>query len=205
MKGIVLPFSKSLHMAYRSLRVRFLRSLITAMSLVLAVSFLSYTLSTNSLNQELFQHANFAEILAKKGFQATISAKERWIVALSLLVCIVGIINAQLMAVTERFREIGTLKCLGALDHFIVRLFLLEALIQGFFGALVGSLLGFFFATLSALFHLGFSALPIIFSPTNMLPCLWATLFGVSLSIIGALYPAWIAAKMQPVEAMRAE
>jgi len=50
---------------------------------------------------------------------------------LSLLVCAVGIVNAQLMAVTERFREIGTMKCLGALDRFVLRLFILEAGMQG--------------------------------------------------------------------------
>jgi putative ABC transport system permease protein len=51
------------------------------------------------------------------------TAKQRWIIILSLLVCVVGIVNAQLMAVTERFREIGTMKCLGALDRFVLRLF----------------------------------------------------------------------------------
>ena len=47
-----------------------------------------------------------------------------------------------LMAVTERFREIGTMKCLGALDGFVVRLFLLESGFQGFSGALIGALIG---------------------------------------------------------------
>ena len=70
------------------------------------------------------------------------TAKQRWIVFLSLLVCVVGIINAQLMSVTERFREIGTLKCLGALDRFIVRIFVIEATMQGLAGGIIGALLG---------------------------------------------------------------
>ncbi len=49
-----------------------------------------------------------------------------WLVVMSLLVCTVGITNSMLMAVTERFKEIGTMKCLGALDSFVVLLFLLE-------------------------------------------------------------------------------
>ena len=46
---------------------------------------------------------------------------------MSLLVCTVGITNSMLMAVTERFKEIGTMKCLGALDSFVVVLFMLES------------------------------------------------------------------------------
>ena len=47
-----------------------------------------------------------------------------------------------LMSVTERFREIGTMKCLGALDGFIVKLFLIESLFQGMAGTVMGVLLG---------------------------------------------------------------
>ena len=59
------------------------------------------------------------------------SPKQRWIVILSLLVCVVGIVNAQLMAVTERFREIGTMKCLGALDRFILGSFFWKPACRG--------------------------------------------------------------------------
>ena len=69
-------------------------------------------------------------------------AREAWLVVMSLLVCGVGITNSMLMSVTERFREIGTMKCLGALDSFIVRLFLIESLVLGFLGSLVGALVG---------------------------------------------------------------
>jgi hypothetical protein len=55
----------------------------------------------------------------------------RWLMSLALLVAFVGILNAMLMSVTERFREIGTMKCLGALDSFIIKLFLIESLFQG--------------------------------------------------------------------------
>ena len=48
-----------------------------------------------------------------------------------MLVAFVGVLNAMLMSVTERFREIGTMKCLGALNSFIVKLFLIESLFQG--------------------------------------------------------------------------
>ena len=137
---IALPFRKSLEIAFQSIRVRFFRSLVTTTSLVLAVAFLCYMRSCNDFAQGLLNSGDISDYqaLVKAGYDVSFgsdviaaSAKQRWIVTLSLLVCIVGIINAQLMSVTERFREIGTMKCLGALDRFIVRLFVLEALMQG--------------------------------------------------------------------------
>ena len=80
--------------------------------------------------------------LAETATSVGASAKDRWIVVLSLLVCTVGIVNAQLMSVTERFREIGIMKCLGALDRIVLRLFLLEALLLGILGSGAGALLG---------------------------------------------------------------
>src|SRR5207249_1402902 len=69
--------------------------------------------------------------------------QHRWLIGLALLVAFVGILNAMLMSVTERFREIGTMKCLGALDSFIVKLFLIESLFQGIVGTIIGVFLGF--------------------------------------------------------------
>lgn len=66
----------------------------------------------------------------------------QWLVALSLLVCAVGITNSMLMSVSERFREIGTMKCLGALNQFIVKIFMIEALMIGVISSALGWLLG---------------------------------------------------------------
>ena len=51
----------------------------------------------------------------------------------------VGIINAMLMSVTERIREIGTMKCLGALDAFILKIYFIEAALQGLIGTAMGT------------------------------------------------------------------
>jgi ABC-type lipoprotein release transport system permease subunit len=211
---IALPFRKSLEIAFQSIRVRFFRSLVTTTSLVLAVAFLCYMRSSNDFAQALLNAGdiNSYQILVKAGYDVSFgadviaaSAKQRWIVTLSLLVCIVGIINAQLMSVTERFREIGTMKCLGALDRFIVRLFVLEALMQGLAGSCAGAVLGVVSATISSAFTLGssiFSAFPWIALFNSML---LSIIVGTSLSLIGVIYPAILAARMQPVEAMRLE
>ena len=131
--------------------------------------------------------------------------RTRWLMGLALLVAFVGILNAMLMSVTERFREIGTMKCLGALDGFIIKLFLLESLIQGLVGTVVGVLLGVGLSLLLAWAeHGGYAFVNLPW------PQVWATagvalLVGVGLTVGGALLPAWQAAKMQPIVAMRTD
>ena len=211
---IALPFRKSVEIAFQSIRVRFFRSLVTTMSLVLAVAFLCYIRTCNDFAQGMLVDGEVEsyQILVKAGYDVVVgdssiatSAKQRWIVILSLMVCIVGIINAQLMSVTERFREIGTMKCLGALDRFIVRLFVLEALMQGVVGSVVGSLLGLLAAAVSSALTLGIGVFSTILWPLIGYSILLSIVTGTGLSFIGVIYPAIIAARMQPVEAMRLE
>ena len=213
-RQVVLPWGKAIEIALKSLQVRFLRSLITTVTLVLAVSFLSFVnvgtdvanglLATGDpqLRQALIRGGLD---LAPEDTRADASPKQRWIIILSLLVCVVGIVNAQLMAVTERFREIGTMKCLGALDRFVLRLFLLEAGFQGLAGATLGALLGGLAALSSGVIRYGtaaFSELPLGDTLGSLAA---ASAIGCFLSLVGVLYPALVAARMQPVEAMRVE
>lgn len=211
---IALPFRKSVEIAFQSIRVRFFRSLVTTTSLVLAVAFLSFLSSCNDFAQGVLASGSVESYqkLISAGFDVSVeaagissSAKQRWIVILSLMVCIVGIINAQLMSVTERFREIGTMKCLGALDRFIVRLFVLEALMQGVAGSVTGALLGVLAAAVSSTVNLGFEALTQAPFGTLLISVTTAVIIGTTLSLLGVIYPAILAARMQPVEAMRVE
>jgi hypothetical protein len=211
---VVLPFAKSLEIAYQSIRVRFFRALITTLSLVLAVSFLSFVDVSNDIANGMLASGDpdLRQSLVRAGFDfgpadtnVASTPKQRWIIILSLLVCVVGIVNAQLMAVTERFREIGTMKCLGALDRFVLRLFLLEAGMQGLAGAACGAVAGTLFALAAALARFGPAAVRQVAVADVMISLAWATATGVALSLLGVLYPAWVAARMQPVEAMRVE
>ena len=61
---------------------------------------------------------------------------------LALLISFVGILNAMVLNVTERFREIGTMKCLGALDSLVIKIYLIESAFQGIGGTMAGILLG---------------------------------------------------------------
>ena len=213
-RQVKLPFLKSLEISVKSIKVRFFRSLITTMSLVLAVSFLSFVNVGNDVANGMLATGDpeLRATLIRSGYdlgpQETSvgsSAKQRWILILSLLVCVVGIVNAQLMAVTERFREIGTMKCLGALDRFILRLFILEAGIQGFAGASLGALIGAVFSVMNAWLRFGSAAIASVSFTSLLISIAIATGVGVLLSLFGVFYPALIAARMQPVEAMRVE
>ena len=144
-----------------------------------------------------------------------ISMKDKWLIIMSLIVCVVGIANSMLMAVTERFQEIGTMKCLGALDRFVVRLFLLESGFQGLAGALIGALIGCLGSLLLGLKDYGldlffyFPLLPVLNEQPARLGVLLIILggcvLGMILAVIGAAFPAWRAAKLPPAEAMRTE
>jgi len=223
-RQVVLPFRKALEISVKNIRVRFLRSMVTVASLVLAVAFLSFILTGSEIASGMLRAGKpgFRAALIDAGYDLPAvapppalaaaeaeslgaSPKERWIVMLSLLVCTVGIVNAQLMAVTERFREIGTMKCLGALDRFILRLFLLEAGMQGLAGSFVGALVGILGALLVGLVRYGLSGT----AATSVAGLGWvlavSIAVGAGLSLLGVVYPAIVAARMRPVEAMRAQ
>lgn len=89
---VALPLTKSFQMAYQSIRVRFFRSLVTTMSLVLAVAFLTFTRAENNISQGMLtsQQPSFLQVLTKLGYDVepgttsiASTAKQRWIVFLS--------------------------------------------------------------------------------------------------------------------------
>jgi ABC-type lipoprotein release transport system permease subunit len=223
-REIVLPMSKAVEISFRSLKIRFGRSLITTSGVVLAIAFLMSVWSNNEIVSSL-RSADKSEInllLQKNGIETGITeagdasaeamgrmqeerSKQTWLISLSLLVCVVGIANAMLMSVTERFREIGTMKCLGALDSFIVKLFLLESTFQGLAGTSAGIVIGF--ALTLGLALLDYGGYTFTYFPLGGIAesAGYALVVGTLLSLIGAMLPAYRAAKMEPVEAMRSD
>lgn len=129
-----------------------------------------------------------------------------WLVGLSLLVCVVGVTNALLMSVTERFSEIATMKCLGAMDRSVMQMFVAEAVIQGVLGGTVGVLLGLLltvvrgFAEFGALFMRGFEGWASVLSASAL-----SLGIGVLLAAFAAIGPSWVASRLAPMEAMRVE
>ncbi|MDP6356713.1 MAG: FtsX-like permease family protein [Planctomycetota bacterium] len=128
-----------------------------------------------------------------------------WLVLASMMVCIVGIANAMLMSVTERFREIATLKCLGALDGFIMLMFVLEACFLGVVGGFAGAIIGNI---------LGIGRMLVVYGTILVNPIPFDELFvamsasmavGIVLAAVASVYPSFKAAKLAPMEAMRIE
>jgi ABC-type antimicrobial peptide transport system permease subunit len=116
----------------------------------------------------------------------------------------VGITNSMLMSVTERFREIGTMKCLGALDAFIVRLFLIETALLGLFGSIAGIIIGHVVMLIVYTFK-DHSVVAKMDWGHMLLYMLAAMLIGIVVSVIAAIIPAVRAARMPAAAALATE
>ena len=134
-----------------------------------------------------------------------LSGRQLFLLAISFLVCMVGIANAMLMSITERYREIATMKCLGATDSYILSQFMMEAALQGFFGGLVGVVLGFAISTVRSALAFG-GHLWAYFPAGDVALCaLFSLAAGVLLAALASIQPSWSASRMAPMEAMRVE
>lgn len=206
-KQISLPLTEAIKISFRSLKIRFWRSLITIGGIFFGIAFLMSILTSSAINEALLEGGSpqVRALLEQKGSDVETETQQIWLVTLSLLVCVVGITNAMLMSVTERYREIGTMKCLGALDKFIVELFLLESGFQGFVGSFGGVILGCLFMLLSNMISYGVEPLTVFPILTILKYGVYSLAAGMILSVIGAMYPSYRAAKMPPADAMRTE
>lgn len=120
------------------------------------------------------------------------------VAAVSLVVGGIGIMNIMLVSVTERTREIGVRLAIGALEREVLMQFLIEAIVLGAMGGVLGVVIAFIgsFALATMM------GVPFIFDPTiNMIAFLFAALTGV----IFGYFPARRAAQLDPIEAVRHE
>lgn len=122
--------------------------------------------------------------------------------AISLLVGGLAVINTMMMSVSERTKEIGVRKAIGATDGAILRQFVAESAVIGLLGGAIGLLLGWLVVTGgNAAAEASGTAL---FLLTGRLSA-GAVMFAVVLGIVAGLYPAWHAARLNPVQALRYE
>jgi hypothetical protein len=129
-----------------------------------------------------------------------------WIVVIALFVTVIGITNSMLMSVTERFREIGTMKCLGALSAFVRQMFLIESSLVGLIGAITGAIVGALFSTVAYSVTYGVGLVVESLDPLRMaLYMIVCIVVGVVLAVLAALYPARFASRMLPAHALRSE
>lgn len=206
-RQIQLPWSEAIKISWRYVTIRLGRSLVTASTIFLSVAFLM-AVCTMILAAKVTGLATEDP----QAFAATL-ARYKWSVILGFMICSTGIISALLMSVTERFREIGTMKCLGALDSFIIRMFMIEAAFMGLLGSLAGAIVGALLMLVWAGFREGFSIWAKIPWGIKTATGEWgflgyfiaSVLAGMILSIISAILPAYRAAKLQAADALRTE
>ncbi|MBR4221435.1 MAG: FtsX-like permease family protein, partial [Victivallales bacterium] len=147
----------TVQVSWAGIKRRFFRSLITMSGVVLAIAFLTYMQMQNVIVKGLIKANDqvLNVLLQKAGVDIYAGdSSDRMmllLIILSLLACLVGIVNSMLMSVTERIKEIGTLKCLGALDGFIIRSYFIESSLQGVAGTALGCVIGLVVALVAAL------------------------------------------------------
>jgi len=188
---IKFPISEAFRFSLESIRKRFTRALITSLSILLGIAFMCVLLTMGTILRNVGEAP---------------PAYQYWMVVIALLVCGVGIVNSMLMAVTERYKEIGTMKCLGATDGSILSIFLLEALLLGVLGGTIGAVAGWLAAVIVYGLQLGWSA--VLFEGAILQYLYYIGLSiaaAIFLSVIAAAYPAYYAAKLNPAEALRYE
>jgi putative ABC transport system permease protein len=126
------------------------------------------------------------------------------VAAISLFVGAIGVLNIMLVSVTERTREIGIRKAIGATRRAILEQFLVESLVLAGLGGFIGILVGVGLSLLGAAVAPAFGPTFATFAPAVTIPSVVLS-FGISLAIglIAGGYPANRAARLRPIEALR--
>ena len=132
------------------------------------------------------------------GFTSGVKLFALCVSVIALVVAGIGIMNIMLVSVTERIKEIGIRKAIGATKKDILAQFLMEAIFLSEFGGIVGIVMGV----------AGGNMVAVVFNIPAVIPIDWAVIGLVVCSAIGigfGIYPAWRAAQLDPIESLRFE
>ena len=153
---------------------------------------------TNATNADFTITSEQSLIAANTSVDHTLTILLGGIAAISLIVGGIGVMNIMLVSVTERIREIGLRKALGATPRVIRRQFLVEASVLG----LVGGMLGVVAGMLGVIYLPGLIGDPISTSPTA---AVGALAIALAIGVLFGVYPASRAATLAPIDALRSE
>lgn len=146
-----------------------------------------------------FQISSQSQILSTaQGVTSVMTALLTGIAAISLVVGGIGIMNIMLVSVTERTREIGIRKALGATRRAILQQFLIESVTLSLLGGIIGILFGVGGAML-------ISRVTSLNTTINLTPILYAFLSSMFVGVVFGVYPAQKAARLKPIDALRYE
>lgn len=153
----------------------------------------------NAAGESLFRVFNQGEMIEQMKEQtALLGALLAGIASVSLLVGGIGIMNIMLVSVTERTREIGLRKAIGAKREGILTQFLLESVVM----CLLGGVLGIVFGSLGVIGVAKLFKVPPIINTQSILI---AFVFSAAVGVFFGLYPAMRASRLEPIQALRYE
>ena len=156
-----------------------------------------------SAGDDYFQIQNFQDVMKSMNqMLGMVTAFISFVAGISLLVGGIGVMNIMLVSVTERTREIGIRKSLGAKTSSIMMQFLAEAAILTVIGGVIGIILGIIGAY--GICSVISASMQMVISPgISLSTIMFATLFSCAVGVFFGIYPARKAAKLSPIEALR--
>ncbi len=156
------------------------------------------------------QHDTMVDVIdTRKILETIIGAFERISVfvtaigGISLIVAGVSILNVMLMSVTERTKEVGIMRSIGALRSEVRIMFLYEAFVLGLMGSIIGAFIAFLGGLLVSALMLGTTEY--VFTIPSLISIGQGMAFGIIICMISGFYPAWKASNLNPIDALHFE